>query len=38
MEKEKEWVAAIIQDRLPWIQVSDLKIFENEVAKQYGIS
>ncbi|MFL5788220.1 MAG: hypothetical protein ACJ748_09205 [Flavisolibacter sp.] len=27
-----------MQDRLPWIQVSDLKVFESEIAKLYRIN
>lgn len=34
--KEK-WLAAIHDDGLAWNQVSDLKYWDNEVAKQYGI-
>jgi len=33
----KKWLAAIAKDNLTWIQVSDLKFWENEVARQYGI-
>ena len=32
------WVAAIEKDGLPWIHVSDLKHWKNEVALQYDIS
>jgi peroxiredoxin len=35
-EKEK-WLKAIHDDQLAWTQVSDLKFWENEVAKQFGI-
>ena len=31
------WVNAVKIDSLPWIQVSDLQGFDNEVAKVYGI-
>jgi len=34
--KEK-WLKAIHDDQLAWTQVSDLKFWENEVAKQFGI-
>ncbi len=34
--KEK-WLKAIYDDKLAWTQVSDLKFWDNEVAKQYGI-
>jgi peroxiredoxin len=34
--KEK-WLKAIHDDALTWTQVSDLKFWDNEVAKQYGI-
>jgi peroxiredoxin len=30
------WAAALKADRLPWIQVSDLKGWKNEVAVLYG--
>jgi peroxiredoxin len=35
-QKEK-WIKAIHDDGLAWSQVSDLKFWDNEVAKQYGI-
>ncbi len=35
-QKEK-WMKAIHDDKLEWTHVSDLKFWENEVAKQYGI-
>lgn len=31
------WLKAIADDKLTWTQVSDLKYWDNEVAKQYGI-
>ena len=34
--KEK-WMDAIHKDNLTWSHVSDLKYWENDVAKQYGI-
>jgi hypothetical protein len=34
--KEK-WMKAIHDDNLTWTQLSDLKFWDNEVAKQYGI-
>ena len=34
--KEK-WLKAIHDDALAWTQLSDLKFWDNEVAKQYGI-
>lgn len=37
-EKRKNWEYAIEKDGLPWIHVSDLKGWKNEVAKAYGIS
>lgn len=33
----KKWMAAIAKDNLTWTQLSDLKFWENDVAKQYGI-
>ncbi|MBI5373232.1 MAG: redoxin domain-containing protein [Sphingobacteriales bacterium] len=35
-QKEK-WIKAIHDDKLEWTHVSDLKFWDNEVAKQYGI-
>jgi len=35
--KKDDWLAAIKADGLEWTQVSDLKFWDNEVAKQYGI-
>lgn len=35
--KKEDWLAAIKADGLEWTQVSDLKFWDNEVAKQYGI-
>jgi peroxiredoxin len=35
--KKDAWLAAIKADGLEWTQVSDLKFWDNEVAKQYGI-
>lgn len=31
------WIAAIHKDGLPWIQVSDLKGWSNEIALKYGV-
>jgi len=36
-QKEK-WMKAIHDDKLEWTQLSDLKFWDNEVAKQYGIN
>jgi peroxiredoxin len=36
--KKDDWLAAIKADGLDWTQVSDLKFWNNEVAKQYGVS
>jgi peroxiredoxin len=35
--KKDAWLAAIKADGLEWTQVSDLKFWDNEAAKQYGI-
>ncbi|TCC96861.1 TlpA disulfide reductase family protein [Pedobacter psychroterrae] len=35
--KKDDWMAAIKKDGLVWTQVSDLKFFENDVARQYNI-
>lgn len=32
-----KWMKAIYDDKLHWTQVSDLKFWDNEVARQYGI-
>lgn len=36
-DKADKWKEAIAKDGMPWMQVSDLKGFRNEVAQQYGI-
>jgi peroxiredoxin len=36
-DAKEKWLAAIHKDGLTWTQVSDLKFWDNEVAKQYGI-
>lgn len=35
--KKDAWLAAIEKDGLTWTQVSDLKYWDNEVAKQYAV-
>ncbi len=35
--QQDRWMKAIHDDGLTWYQVSDLKFWDNEVAKQYGI-
>lgn len=35
--KKQAWLDAIHKDRLTWTHVSDLKFWNNEAAKQYGI-
>lgn len=35
--KKEDWLKAIEDDGLTWTQVSDLKYWDNEVAKAYGI-
>ncbi len=35
--KHAEWVKAIADDKLDWPQVSDLKYWDNEVARAYGV-
>lgn len=37
-EKKEAWVKAIEHDALPWVNVSDLKGWKNEVAVKYGVS
>lgn len=34
---KEAWVKAIADDKLPWTQVSDLKFWDNEAARLYGI-
>jgi peroxiredoxin len=36
--ERKRWTNAIVSDGLTWPQVSDLQIFDNKVAKLYGIA
>ena len=36
-EKRNKWIAAISKDSLTWQHVSDLKGWNNAVAKQYGV-
>lgn len=36
-KKKEPWLKAIKDDKLPWPQVSDLKFWDNEVGKLYGI-
>lgn len=39
LDKEHDaWTEAIAKDRLPWIQVSDLKYWDNQVAKMYLVN
>ncbi len=39
LDKEKEsWLAAIEQDKLTWVHVSDLKYWDSEAAKIYNIN
>jgi len=35
--KKDAWLKAIADDKLTWTQVSDLKFWDNEVARMYGI-
>lgn len=35
--KKESWLKAIADDKLTWTHVSDLKFWDNEVAKMYGI-
>jgi len=37
-ENKKKWEDAIVKDGLPWLQVSDLKGWNNEAGKLYGVS
>lgn len=40
LDEEKtrdKWVQAIADDRLPWTQVSDLRGFNSETARRYGV-
>lgn len=36
-DAKEKWIEAIHKDNLTWTQVSDLKYWQNDVAKQYGI-
>lgn len=35
--KKDAWLKALEDDKLTWMHVSDLKFWDNAVAKQYGI-
>ncbi|PST84780.1 hypothetical protein C7T94_01245 [Pedobacter yulinensis] len=35
--QKEAWLKAVADDKLSWTQVSDLKFWDNAVAKQYGI-
>jgi thiol-disulfide isomerase/thioredoxin len=37
-ETKAAWLKAVAADKMPWLQVSDLKGFKNEVAMKYGIT
>jgi peroxiredoxin len=37
-KKKEDWLQAIEEDQLDWIQVSDLKYFDSQAAKDYNIS
>ena len=37
-DKKAPWIKAINDDHLPWLHVSDLKGWNNEVAKAYGVT
>jgi len=37
-QNKADWLKAIEEDKLTWTHVSDLKYWDNEVAKQYGVS
>jgi len=37
-DNRKKWEDAIVKDGLPWLQVSDLKGWNNEAGKLYGVS
>lgn len=32
------WIKAVVEDKLPWTQVSDLKAFNNEAAVEYSVT
>lgn len=39
LDKDKKlWLKAINEDRLPWVQLADLKGFDNSAGKLYGIT
>lgn len=37
-DKKDNWLKAVKDDKLPWVQVSDLKGWKNEAAQYYNIS
>jgi len=36
-DSRKAWLAAIKHDELPWLQLSDLKFWDSEAAKLFGV-
>jgi hypothetical protein len=36
-DSKKNWLKAVAEDRLPWIQICDLKGSKSEVKELYGI-
>jgi thioredoxin-related protein len=36
-QSKEKWVEAIAKDGITWPQVSDLKFWDSEPAKQYGV-
>ena len=34
---KEDWIRGIKQDKLPWINVSDLKYYQSEAAKLYNV-
>ncbi|PSL35004.1 AhpC/TSA family protein [Chitinophaga ginsengisoli] len=36
-ENKAQWLAAVKKDGLPWLQLSDLKFWDNSAAKLYGV-
>ncbi|BAV09686.1 Peroxiredoxin [Filimonas lacunae] len=37
-DNRERWLKAVEDDKLPWVQLSDLKGWKNEVSQYYGIS
>jgi thiol-disulfide isomerase/thioredoxin len=37
-EKKESWMKAVADDKMPWIQLSDLKGWKSEIIRMYGVT